>query len=111
VLGDLGPEAYVEIGSDATIANLERLVAIAVDPGRAHRGAELTIDLAGTRLSERVDTVAGDPGQAMSEAEVVAKFARYATPTLGRPSAAALTAFILHGGSAEPARACFAAAP
>jgi 2-methylcitrate dehydratase PrpD len=111
VFGDLGPEAYVEVGSDATIVRLERLVAIAVDPGRVHRGAELTIDLAGTQISERVDTVAGDPGQAMSEAEVVAKFARYAEPTLGRPSAAALTAFILHGGSAEPARACFAAAP
>jgi 2-methylcitrate dehydratase PrpD len=108
VLGDLGPEAYASVGSDAAIARLERLVTIEVDPARARRGAHLTVDLGSTRIAERVDTVAGDPGQAMSEAEVVAKFARYVEPTLGRSRAAALTAYVLHGGIEEPARRCFA---
>jgi 2-methylcitrate dehydratase PrpD len=108
VLGDLGPEAYANFGADPVVNRLEQLVAIEVDPARAQRGAHLTIDLGGTMLSECVDSVAGDPGRELSETEVVAKFARYTEPTLGAKHAAALTAFILHGDRARPARTCFA---
>jgi 2-methylcitrate dehydratase PrpD len=107
-LGDLGPEAYANFGANPVIARLEQLVAIEVDPDRAQRGAQLTIDLGGTTLSERVDSVAGDPGRALSETEVVGKFARYTEPTLSAGHAAALTAFILHGDRMQPARTCFA---
>jgi 2-methylcitrate dehydratase PrpD len=98
VLGGLGPEAYANVGSDTVIARLEQLVVIDVDPSRA--GV----------LSEDVDSVAGDPGRAMSEQEIVNKFSRYAGPTLGPRHVAALTAFILQGDLRQPARTCFAIA-
>jgi 2-methylcitrate dehydratase PrpD len=109
-LGDLGPEAYADLGPDTAIARLEQLVVIAVDPNRARRGANLTIDIGTTRLSEDVDKVAGDPAWPMSDQEVVGKFCRYAEPTLGSQAVAALTAFFLEGDLREPARKCFAVA-
>jgi 2-methylcitrate dehydratase PrpD len=102
VLGDLGPEAYAHVGTDGEIARLEQLVVINVDPERSHRGARLTIDLGGHQLSEQVDSVAGDPGRAMSADQVIAKFTRYAEPTLGTAKAAALTAFFLQADSRSP---------
>ena len=110
VLGDLGPEAYANVGSDTVIARLEQLVVIDVDPSRVGRGAKLTIDIGAGVLSEDVDSVAGDPGRAMSEQEIVNKFSRYAGPTLGPRHVAALTAFILQGDLRQPARTCFAIA-
>jgi 2-methylcitrate dehydratase PrpD len=110
VLGDLGPEAYVNVGSDTVIARLEQLVVIDVDPSRVGRGAKLTIDIGAGVLSEDVDSVAGDPGRAMSEEEIVNKFRRYAGPTLGLRHVAALTALILQGDLQQPARTCFAIA-
>jgi 2-methylcitrate dehydratase PrpD len=110
VLGDLGPDAYANLGQDAAIARLEQLVVITVDPNIAHRGARLTIDFGTRRLSAHVDSVAGDPGRAMSGAEVVGKFSRYAEPTLGAQPVAALTAFFLHADPQQPARQWFAVA-
>jgi 2-methylcitrate dehydratase PrpD len=110
VLGGLGPEAYANVGSDTVIARLEQLVVIDVDPSRVGRGAKLTIDIGAGVLSEDVDSVAGDPGRAMSEEEIVNKFNRYAGPTLGPRHVAALTAFILQGDLRQPARTCFAIA-
>jgi 2-methylcitrate dehydratase PrpD len=110
VLGDLGPEAYANVGSDSVIARLEQLVVIDVDPSRVGRGAKLTMDIGAGVLSEDVDSVAGDPGRAMNEEEVVNKFSRYAEPTLGPRHVAALTAFILQGDLRHPARTCFAIA-
>jgi 2-methylcitrate dehydratase PrpD len=102
VLGDLGPEAYLHVGASAAIARLEQLAVINVDSNRVGRGATLTIDLGTHRLSEQVDSVAGDPGRAMSTDEVAAKFRRYAEPTLGTSRAAALTAFFLHAHGPSP---------
>jgi 2-methylcitrate dehydratase PrpD len=110
VLGGLGPEAYANVGSDTVIARLEQLVVIDVDPSRVGRGAKLTIDIGTGVLSEDVDSVAGDPGRAMNEEEVVNKFSRYAEPTLGPRHVAALTAFISQGDLRLPARTCFAIA-
>jgi 2-methylcitrate dehydratase PrpD len=104
VLGDLGPEAYANLGADTAIARLEQLVVISVDPNRVGRGAKLTVDVGTTRLCEDADNVAGDPGQAMSGEEVVGKFRRYAEPTLGAQQVAALTAFFLQADLQEDAR-------
>jgi 2-methylcitrate dehydratase PrpD len=109
-LGDLGPEAYDNLGADTTIARLEQLVVIRVDPGRIGRGATLTIDIGTADLSEDVDSVVGDPGQAMSSEEVVQKFSRYVEPTLGARRVAALTAFFLHADARQPARNWFGVA-
>jgi 2-methylcitrate dehydratase PrpD len=109
-LGDLGPEAYADLGPDTAIARLEKLVVIGVDPDRDRRGANLTIDIGTTRLSEDVDKVAGDPAWPMSDEEVIRKFSRYAEPTLGSQGVTALTAFFLEGDPLEPARKCFAVA-
>jgi len=75
----------------------------------SHR-AKLTVDLGTTTLSEKVDAVAGDPGCAMSEEEVVGKFTRYAEPALGPQDVAAMVAFILHGDPRQPARTCLSVA-
>jgi 2-methylcitrate dehydratase PrpD len=107
VLGDLGPDAYVIVGRDSAIARLEQLVDIAVDPQRVGRGATLTIDIGTQRMSETIDGVIGDPGRPMSRDDVIAKFRRYAEPTLGARHVTALTAFVLHADLAEPARTCF----
>ena len=107
VTGDLGPEAYVAIGANSAITRLEQLVDVSVDPQRVGRGATLTIDIGAQRLSETIDGVIGDPGRPMSRDDVVAKFRRYAEPTLGVQHVTALTAFILHADLAEPARTCF----
>ena len=102
VLGDLGPEAYLHVGANAAVARLERLAVINVDPQRAGRGARLTIDVGTRRLSEQVDSVAGDPGRAMSTDEVAAKFSRYAEPAVGTAKAAGLTALFLHADRRSP---------
>lgn len=109
VFGDLGPEAYADIGNP-TVARLESMVAVEVDPARTQRSATLAIDIGDQRLSESVDAVAGDPAMPMSKDAVVDKFRRYAAPTLSRRHADALVAFFLEGGSNEPARSCFALA-
>ena len=109
-LGDLGPEAYADLGPDTAIARLEKLVVVGVDPHRVGRGATLTIDIGTSTLSENVDKVAGDPTWPMSAEEVVTKFSRYAEPTLGVQCVRDLTGFFLEGDLAQPARNCFAIA-
>ncbi len=79
VTGDLGPAAYGM--NNRRIANLERKVLLAEDQAltkAGRRGATLVIDLGVERLAISVDRVSGDPGQPMTRAEVLAKFARYA---------------------------------
>lgn len=108
VLGDLGPEAYDDLGADGPIARLERLVEIRVDPGRTQRGARLAIDVGATVLSERVESVAGDQERPMSEDEVVQKFTRFVSPVLGAEHTGAIATFLLRAGLGEPARRCLA---
>jgi 2-methylcitrate dehydratase PrpD len=109
-LGDLGPEAYADLGPDTAIARLEKLVVVGVDPHRVGRGATLTVDIGTNTHSESVDKVAGDPTWPMSAEEVVTKFSRYAEPTLGVQCARELTAFFWDGDLQQPARNCFAIA-
>jgi 2-methylcitrate dehydratase PrpD len=107
VLGDLGPEAYNDVGADPAIARLEQLVVVTVDSECAGRGATLTVDVDGRRLCERVDSVIGDPDRPMHAEEVVEKFNHYAGPTLGAQRIAALTEFFLRGGLEQPMRGWF----
>jgi len=107
--GDLGPEAYRDVG-DAALVRLERSVVVEAEPSRVRRGATLTLDIGGDTLSETVDDVAGDASRPMTKTEVVAKFHRYAEPALGRQRAEAVAAFLIDGDGAKPARQCFALA-
>ncbi len=106
VLGDLGPEAYADL-AHPDIVRLEQMIAVEIDPARSGRGAALTVESGGAQFSETVDSVAGDAGMPMSEAEVVAKFRRYASPALGAARAQALATFVLDGDAAQPAHTCF----
>jgi 2-methylcitrate dehydratase PrpD len=106
VLGDLGPNAYDDIG-DPIITRLEQRVVVEADPKRLRRGAQLTIEIGGQSLAESVDDVAGDPAMPMTRDQVVGKFRRYVAPMLGERGTGALIRFFLEGDAAQPARACF----
>jgi 2-methylcitrate dehydratase PrpD len=106
VLGDLGPNAYDDVG-DPTICRMEQRVVVEADQTRVRRGAQLTIASGGKSLTESVDDVAGDPAIPMSKDQVVAKFRRYVEPILGESHAGWLVRFFLEGDAAQPARKCF----
>ena len=106
VLGDLGPNAYADIG-DPLITRLEQRVVVEADPARLRRGAQVTIDIGGQRLTESVDDVAGDPAMPMTKEQAEDKFRRYVEPILGERHTEALIRFFLDGEPDQPARACF----
>ena len=105
VLGDLGPDAYADVGNPTT-ARLESCVIVEANPSRVRRGAKLSIDIDGATLAESVDDIAGDVSNPMTKDHVAEKFRRYTEPALGRQRAEALVSFILEGNSAEPAQKC-----
>ncbi|AMN39385.1 MmgE/PrpD family protein [Rhodoplanes sp. Z2-YC6860] len=105
VIGDLGPEAYADVGSP-TITRLESLVTVEANPMRIQRSAQLSIDLDGTIITESIDDIPGDASNPTRMDQVVAKFRRYTEPALGQQRAKALMSFILHGDSTKPARRC-----
>ena len=109
VQGDLGPDAYTDM-ADPEITRLERLVTIEAETARSRRSATVTLDLGGAMLTENVDAVVGDPATPMSEDQAIAKFHRYAEPTLGTSRAKRCVDFIIHGNLAAPARNCCALA-
>jgi 2-methylcitrate dehydratase PrpD len=106
VLGDLGPNAYDDVG-DPVIRRLEQRVVVEVDRSRVRRGAQFTIDSGGKSLMESVDDIAGDPAMPMTMDQVVAKFRRYVEPILGERYAGSLARLFLEGDAAQPARMCF----
>ena len=106
VLGDLGPNAYDDVG-DPRIRRLEQSVVVEVDRTRLRRGAQVTIDIGGKSLTESVDDVVGDPATPMTKDQVVGKFRRYTEPILGERDAGSLVRFFLEGDPAEPACRCF----
>ncbi|MBX9847635.1 MAG: MmgE/PrpD family protein [Xanthobacteraceae bacterium] len=105
VLGDLGPDAYADVGHP-DITRLESLVTVEANPGRTRRGAKLAIDLGGTILTEGVDDIAGDLANPMTRDQVIAKFKCYTERALGPQRTQALASFILDGNRTEPARKC-----
>jgi len=110
VLGDLGPNAYDDIG-DPVITRLEQRVTVEADPARLRADAQLTIAVGGENLTETVDAVAGDPAMPMTREQVTDKVRRYVTPMLGDRGTQALIRFFLDGEPDQPARACFTPAP
>jgi 2-methylcitrate dehydratase PrpD len=106
VRGDLGPDAYDDIG-DPIIRRLEQRVVVEADQTRLRRGAQLTIDIGGMSFTESVDDIAGDPATPMTKDQVVAKFRRYVGPILGERDAGSLVRFLLEGDPDQPARKCF----
>lgn len=105
-LGDLGPDAYVDI-NDPTITRLERMVVIEAETARQKRSATVTIEIDSTTLSEDADTVVGDPANPMSQDQALAKFRRYVEPSLGAARTQRLADFFIDGGLTSPAKQCF----
>ncbi|SFK84572.1 MmgE/PrpD family protein [Falsiroseomonas stagni] len=104
VQGDLGPAAYTdEALADPALRALEASIELREDPALTAaglRGATLTIG----EHSATITGVTGDPDRPMSEAEALAKFRRFATPTLGEAGATAAIAALLHD---QPAKDLF----
>lgn len=104
VQGDLGPAAYTdEALADPELRALEAAIELREDTALTEagkRGATLTIGDA----SATITGVTGDPDRPMSEAEAVAKFRRFATPTLGEAATTAAIAALLHD---QPAKDLF----
>ncbi len=79
-LGQLSPERM----SDPALWDLASRIAVCADPDCTQRYPEATVSRAtvflrgGGSVSERVDCPRGDPGNPMSDDELVAKFARLA---------------------------------
>ncbi len=101
VQGDLGPAAYTEEAlADPTLRALEAAIELREDTAltaAGRRGATLTIG----EHSATITGVTGDPDRPMSEAEAVAKFRRFATPTLGEAATTAAIAALLHDQPAK----------
>ncbi len=104
VQGDLGPRAYAEAAlGDPRLRRLEALVELKEDPAMTaapRRAARVVIEVAGETLVESVAGVAGDPDRPMTEAEIIAKFRRFAAPSPGAARAEALVQAMLHGAAA-----------
>jgi 2-methylcitrate dehydratase PrpD len=83
VQGDLGPGAYTEAAlADPRLRAIEARVELVEDAAltaAGRRGATLTVD----GESATVTGVTGDPDRPMGVEEAVAKFRRFAGPTLG----------------------------
>jgi len=78
--GDLSPDAYRAM-DDPELQRLEALVDLTEDPAMTfanRRAARLTVTVPEGVVQVEIDTVPGDPGRPMSEAEVTAKFFRLA---------------------------------
>jgi 2-methylcitrate dehydratase PrpD len=99
--GDLGPAAYTDAAlSDPRLRDIEARVELAEDAAltaAGRRGATLTVDGA----SATVTGVTGDPDRPMGETEAIAKFTRFAGPTLGEAGVARAIAALLHDAPVE----------
>ena len=105
--GDLGPAAYTAGAlSDPGLRRIEALVELAEDTAltaAGRRGARLVATLSdGSRRSAEAGALPGDPGTPLHEAEVIAKFRRYAAPVLGAEAAEAAIAALLEGANDAP---------
>uniref|UniRef100_UPI001F3A6290 MmgE/PrpD family protein n=1 Tax=Falsiroseomonas oryziterrae TaxID=2911368 RepID=UPI001F3A6290 len=101
VQGDLGPAAYTDAAlADLRLRDIEARVELVEDAAltaAGKRGATLTVD----GKSASVTGVTGDPDRPMTEAEALAKFARFAGPTIGDAGVARAIAALLDDGPAE----------
>lgn len=99
--GDLGPDAYEEAGlNDPEVRRLETLVKITEDKTMTAadtRGARLAIGTTTGRVEVPSGAVPGEKDLPLSEAEVEAKFIRYASPHIGDDRAKELALTLSHG--------------
>jgi 2-methylcitrate dehydratase PrpD len=109
VLGDLGPDAYMDI-NDHAITRLERCVVIESEPVRRERSATVTIEVGGRSLTQAVESIVGDPANPMTKDQAIGKFRRYAERSLGSARTKLLVDFFIEGNLTVPARQCFALA-
>ena len=79
--GELVPDSYTaSFLTRPELKNLEAKVKLVEDTRLTQgglRGATLSIELSDQILMIHIDRVTGDPGEAMTRAELLAKFARY----------------------------------
>lgn len=101
VQGDLGPEAYTAAAmTEPMTLKLEEMLAITPDQAATEadiRRAALTIETAAGTSVHHVQSVAGDLDQPLTDAQVSAKFSRYASPVIGSARAAAMAEQLLIG--------------
>ncbi len=99
--GDLGPDAYTDAAlADPLLRRLEAMVVLREDAAMTatgRRAARVTLDLEDDQLSHAVESIAGDPGRPMTEAEIRAKFRRLAAPLLGEAASDSIAARIIEG--------------
>jgi len=74
--GELGPDSYGM--KNEMVRNLETKIVLSEDKALSGRGATLTVDIDGEKLSHTVDRVTGDPSMPMTREQLLAKFASYA---------------------------------
>ena len=101
VQGDLGPEAYTGSAmADPVTLKLEEMLVVTPDQAATKAGlrrATLTVGTAAGASVHSVDSVAGDVDQPLTDAEVSAKFCRYASPAIGPARAASMVEHMLAG--------------
>lgn len=101
VQGDLGPEAYTAAAlTDPKTLRLERMLEITPDIAASADGlrqAALSIETADSVSTHAVTSVAGDQDQPLTNADVAAKFQRYAGPVVGDASADRISSAVLEG--------------
>ncbi len=92
--GTLEPPAFrPEALSNQLLRRLEAVVEISIDPALERagaRGASLEVITPGGASIHVCRQVPGDPGLAMDEAALSAKFMRFAGPLIGAPAASAI---------------------
>ncbi len=101
VQGDLGPEAYTAAAmADPTTLKLEEMLVVTPDQVATESGlrrATLTVETTADASVHIVDSVAGDLDQPLTDAEVSAKFCRYASPVIGSKRATSMAEHVLAG--------------
>lgn len=84
--GDIEPASYdAACFNDGELRRLEALVELRVDDDLTRsrqRGATLAVRAAGLDIERTVTTIAGDPAQPLTAAQVAAKFMRYAAASV-----------------------------
>jgi len=104
--GDLGPDAYhAHSLQDPTVRRLEAMVTVEEEAAFTSvnkRAANLTVETATTKETIAVDAVAGDPDLPMTRDDIIAKFLRFAAPTIGTGRAESLAEAVLEKDHEAP---------
>jgi hypothetical protein len=86
--------------ADPTTLKLEEMLVVTPDQVATESGlrrATLTVETTADASVHIVDSVAGDLDQPLTDAEVSAKFCRYASPVIGSKRATSMAEHVLAG--------------